>query len=413
MKTLKLVLVAFILIMSPSYSFSKSKKFTLSDENCGEYKELGTAIANGKNKKVKELLASGISANEPQQLMTPLGIAVETNNVEAVKMLLENGADVDKFYTQTSYGAVTLQEIHPPIVGAINVGNPEVMKLLLDKNAEVDFVYEHLGIEYRLYVELRSTPLIDAFVNLGKVAFDDKKGYNGFDVKQQYEQLKRVLDATEHVDRIMSQHTNPCAPGNKPYPSQIPDMETKTSLAMYAFAVAERNAKENIYLTQLGMALADRVDKNYKYQVPTADIAAAAAAVGTSHLLAGVKIPKIYVRNIDLCTQNEDLLAYMLNNGWNIETENDGGAQFFTKLNDAATIEMLVERGVDINVANAQQQTIMYNVLSDLELLETCLKLGGDPYFEGAMGLKPTDFLRGVRPSVRKKAEALIAKYAQ
>ena len=411
MKTLKFVLTAIILLTLPTYSFSKGNDFTLSDEDYGKYKELGTAILNYENKTVKKLLTSGTSANEAQHLMTPLGIAVEINNVEAVKMLLENGADVDKSYTQTVYGAVTFKGTQPPIVGAINVGNPEVIEMLLNKNAKVDFVYEHLTIDDKEYLELRSTPLLDAFKNLGKVEFDAKKGYNGFDVELQYEQLKRVLDKTENVDRILAQHSNPCAPGNKPYPLQYPNMEIRTSLAMHAFGVSKRNAKENIYLTKLSIALSDRIDKNYKYLVPTADVAAAAAAVGVSHLMNGVKIPKTYVRNIDVCTQNEELLEYMLDNGWSIELDGDGGAAFFTKLNDIPTVEMLVKRGIDINIVNTQKQTIMFNVLSDLELLETCLKLGGDPHFEGPIGLKPTDFLRGVRPKIRKKAKALISEY--
>lgn len=56
---------------------------------------LQAAIKNGDTEKVRELLASGTNPNEKRGQKTPLMVAAHSANVEAVTLLLENGAELE------------------------------------------------------------------------------------------------------------------------------------------------------------------------------------------------------------------------------------------------------------------------------------------------------------------------------
>jgi ankyrin repeat protein len=74
----------------------------------------------------------------------PLHHAIEKNNIEIVKMLIEKGADVD---------AVDSRE-KPAIVAAVENGNIEIIKILLEKNVKLNVIDKQ-----------KNTPLIIAVQN--------------------------------------------------------------------------------------------------------------------------------------------------------------------------------------------------------------------------------------------------------
>jgi hypothetical protein len=99
---------------------------------------LATAAYNGKTETVREMLNDkNVDINEiyacsmtsPTMGYTPLMCAVEKGNIEIVKLLIENGADVN-----IKSGRGTALHI------AVEYGYPDIVRLLLDKGAEVSIV---------------------------------------------------------------------------------------------------------------------------------------------------------------------------------------------------------------------------------------------------------------------------------
>ena len=64
------------------------------------------AVNMGKNKVLSAILQSGHNVNKSSGpfLNTPMHIAVLTNNLPAIKMLLHHGADMEKFNAYNSMG---------------------------------------------------------------------------------------------------------------------------------------------------------------------------------------------------------------------------------------------------------------------------------------------------------------------
>ena len=98
---------------------------------------LGIAVQNNDDKLTKLLLEeNGADPNIYTSDLIgayPLTIAIENDNYNIVKLLLDNGAKVR--YDEDS-GEI------PPLIFASGEGNYEIVKLLLDKGANVNEVYE-------------------------------------------------------------------------------------------------------------------------------------------------------------------------------------------------------------------------------------------------------------------------------
>ncbi|KAK1242838.1 hypothetical protein MKX08_005650 [Trichoderma sp. CBMAI-0020] len=96
------------------------------------YKPLHVAAKYGQGKIVKLLLDNGVDidtqAEEPKQHYAPLHVAAKRGQMEIVKLLLDRGANVDaKFSTGKT-----------PLHVAIKFDQEEIVELLLDKGAKVD-----------------------------------------------------------------------------------------------------------------------------------------------------------------------------------------------------------------------------------------------------------------------------------
>jgi ankyrin repeat protein len=92
--------------------------------------ELLEAARKSDAERVKALLAQGANANTKSAYgVTPLGFACSRGSVEVVKVLLENGAEVnvqDTFYKTTPFGMIMMGK----------KANPEIMRLLIEKGAK-------------------------------------------------------------------------------------------------------------------------------------------------------------------------------------------------------------------------------------------------------------------------------------
>ncbi|PUU75248.1 ankyrin repeat-containing domain protein [Tuber borchii] len=92
--------------------------------------ELQTAVAEGDLDAVQRLINSGADVNAPPSRDdTPLLAAISAKNPDIVKLLLENGAEVNYLPDAPTQG---------PLQRAANKGNMQIIRMLLDAGADVN-----------------------------------------------------------------------------------------------------------------------------------------------------------------------------------------------------------------------------------------------------------------------------------
>jgi ankyrin repeat protein len=165
------------------------------------------AVERNDIKKVRKLVEGGYDVNHRStrdyQNMTPLYMAVKKKNTEIVEILINNKADVNK--SASSF-------LYPPISAAIENDDYEMTKLLLEHGALVKSEYFsalYQALTYSPRPEIitllikngadvnarhyESEPLLHALIKKSKVPFD----FFGYNIKQQkaiYDNLKVMIE---------------------------------------------------------------------------------------------------------------------------------------------------------------------------------------------------------------------------
>lgn len=91
-------------------------------------KDLHRTIRTRDLNAVKHIILKKYTFSNKNALSTPLYLAVSNSDIDIVKFLLDNGADINKCKS-------------PPLHKAINLGNVEMVKLLVDHGADIEQVY--------------------------------------------------------------------------------------------------------------------------------------------------------------------------------------------------------------------------------------------------------------------------------
>lgn len=147
--------------------FSKKfdKKLLYDDEILS--KALFFAIVNSQIETVKYLLDRGANPKgRDKYKYTPLGIAVQKDNIEIVKLLLSREAEVN---LHTGYSPIYYASLH---------GNAEIVKLLLEAKADVD--EPRLGNYWTPLIEAARNDHIEVMNLLIKAGADvNRRAYDG------------------------------------------------------------------------------------------------------------------------------------------------------------------------------------------------------------------------------------------
>ncbi len=168
MKKIKKVLIFVVLIIFAVLFFGWLNGYIdlnyFKNQKC-RYTPLMKAAKNGWIEKVRELLKKGENINEvvscsynmkqcpfEDDSKTALIFAIENENIDIVKLLLDNGADFNSI-PQEGYSALE---------ASVEKGNIEVVKLLLDFGAQIDKKLEDCGTQCGCYHE---SVLIVALLN--------------------------------------------------------------------------------------------------------------------------------------------------------------------------------------------------------------------------------------------------------
>lgn len=157
------VLIALLTVPTALVLTARAQTEVTSEQEEKPPKSLHEAIEAGDLAEVKRLIAKGADLKETDERtrLTPLGVAAYEGNAEIVKVLLENGANVelaDSYYTPLYYAiwsddTATIKALiagganvnvlpdkkdYPPLAYAIWQSHSENVKTLLDAGAKLD-----------------------------------------------------------------------------------------------------------------------------------------------------------------------------------------------------------------------------------------------------------------------------------
>jgi ankyrin repeat protein len=98
-------------------------------------------LESGDTKSIKEEIQNNpsFSVNDYVDEVTYLGLAVDSGNLELVKLMIENGADPDFVFKQKDISP----DVIPPLLVAIDSGNLEMVKLLVEAGANVNAEFQY------------------------------------------------------------------------------------------------------------------------------------------------------------------------------------------------------------------------------------------------------------------------------
>ena len=133
------------------------------------------AIYGNNLKAMTKYILKGADVNCSYNHESPIIIAINLNNIDAIRLLIESGADINK---------ASSAQFHTPIIFAIEQENTEIIKLLINEGANLYF--ERLDnknvLEYAVYNFLKSQnhnfdiikTLIEANLNINQKFFNSK-----------------------------------------------------------------------------------------------------------------------------------------------------------------------------------------------------------------------------------------------
>lgn len=383
------------------------------------YSGLGAAINTKNNEEVKLFLESGVSPNEKQEGITPLAVAIQANNVEAVMMILnhEDFGDINEYYTVSLGGSVAHTQSCTAIVDAIELGNPEIIKAVLDKGAVVDYVYETIAHGDTVTMDSQSTPLLTAMATFGSYDFSKQQSDTVFDIQEQYVQIQRIADKTQNVNRILVRHEMPdVGPGNIPYDVDYNYISSPQSLFMILnqYSKYEIGNPNNDLINEIFFSLIDRgVNLSYNYPTVSEDLINTMKSVGVDAAsIQAVQDSRDYTYAYNSwILNNAPLLEYVLNHGGSVSVKDDGGVHFLTQIHDADTLQVMLDRGLDINAPTYNGYRLIYNAVGcGTDFLEAVLQNGADPNLE-SNGLTAIDFAGGLPSSEKRAVTKLLEAY--
>jgi len=132
-------------------------------------KPLFDAIERGRPGLVRELIAEGMSVQDPcgKDGDTPLGSAMQRQDPEIVRALLEAGADPNKAHI-------------PPILDAAHASRLDIVELLLDAGADVTVRGPHKETLMSVAVGMDNAALLQRIIDAGAdVQATDPRGHTG------------------------------------------------------------------------------------------------------------------------------------------------------------------------------------------------------------------------------------------
>ncbi|MCM8525131.1 MAG: ankyrin repeat domain-containing protein [Lentisphaeraceae bacterium] len=322
---------------------------------------LELSASKGDVKRIKELLKSGLDADTVNQYgYTALMSAANYNKLEAAKILVEAGANLNKKQTSGATG-------YTPLMWAVMSGKGDVVKYLLDKGAEIDVKDKRFGETALLLSSYNYNPeatklLLDNGADF-KLSADNKisplqvASSRGF-----HKTVKLLLDAGADVNYVSNDRSV--------LMSGI-ESEDQETVRLLIEAGADVNYINNL----ASYPLADAI---YYGNLDTVKLLVENGAdvnLTNEHQFTPL---------IAACNRGYfDIARYLINNGANVNVvsrKNISPLGEAIDANELKFVQLLIERGANINVKDSRQMTPLFNAVSnnDFELLKLLVENGAD-----------------------------------
>lgn len=284
------------------YALQKDGFFVPRHTDSKYFKPLGVAIREGKHKEVQRLLDSGVSPNQLQETMSPLGIAVQGDNIEAFMILMNHkDIDVNQYYTVIERGGAVASTRLTAIADAIYLGNPTMMRMLLDKGAKVDYIFETINLSAKPpTMDARNTPLTFGFAHIGYYVLGSKYPTSKFNVHEQFVELQRIADMTTNLNRKFIIHSHHAGPGNVPHKTDVPFTSSPNSLLMQIISGNHYASDGNPFRKEINdiiISLIERgADADYEYYADVKNMVKVMqyteANFGGTHIKSSIEVVK-------------------------------------------------------------------------------------------------------------------------
>lgn len=177
---MKNTLFLCLLLFSFTVCIGQDKK-----ESKKQSKELFRAIKENNILTVTQLITQGVNVNQLRVYQTPLYYAVYKNKVEIVKLLLDNGANVN--YGVPEMGdsnSLLFDDGWSPLQCAALMGRTEIVKLLLEKEPNIDAIMKIRNqTALDMAIQKQNTEIINLIREARKNQLGDipEREYHSFD----------------------------------------------------------------------------------------------------------------------------------------------------------------------------------------------------------------------------------------
>ncbi len=354
------------------------------------YGELGQAIYKNDAVKVQQLLDSGVSPNEMQEQITPLGIALEWKKTKCVAVLLAHPSiDINQTYSVITTGGAGSVKKRNALISAVDNYLVDEAQQLLDMGADANFVTTEYDLSNNFEGDATALTLI---------YYKDKNA-------KTVALAQSIADKTTDINKVFSYSQ---------YTTEQMDSQSDISLLMRL--IGQGNEERSI-LNSVTISLMDR-GANFKqyFEITQKGTELLAQYMSKEDYATYQKNQKYVSYTCALLSAavagNSELMQYMIENGASYERYDDEGGVIFSACKNTACIEVMLAQGLNVNTTHPSGMPVLLSAVTaeNYDVLDGLLKHGADA-FVAVNGSTVSDFIKTYPSSRKKKVVKLYKTY--
>lgn len=329
--------------------YSQKEGVNAKDENATT--SLIRAIEEHDTNAIKMLIDAGADVNAGEREVTPLTLAVRENDINAVKMLIDAGADLNKIGYDGNFKL--MEDKATPLTCAAKANATEILKTLIDAGADLN---ARNGDEY--HKNFKTTALMEAAK------------------ANAVESVKMLIDAGADVNAEDHRNCTALVYANS---AEIGNMLLEAGAELHAgYALANAATLNSVYATKLLLDNGADVDASTWYSDTPLIAATENNSIDAAKVLidAGADIDKTDEMTALMYAakdNNVDIAQMLIDAGADVNMAiayRDGRTALMVAAtyNNVDIAQMLIDAGADVNIADYDRKTaLMYAAEIDVD----------------------------------------------